>query len=353
MGTVNITKVAVVGTVVGGRSGAGNCNSTFDTGWNTVPSPCVTDAAFLVGFISRIFCTTRQGGGPLAITLGSIVFEFDQNTPLFSLDGGAAISYNSLPSGFLATDLTINYQLSGGCGNAQADMTVNFYVDDVLIRTLVNSVPGTSFGPSNFTYDLCQGNDLTGTQIIAKRLKLEVVHASAGAGGNNSALAIFLSNTAFVATGNYFIFRQSTIITPTNPIQANDTVDVTSDPLGINPIDFSQLLTAELDWTDSGGTPHTISIPSINWITFTLHFWRFRIPTLTGNPPIVRLVITSTEFSGSVELGRLMTIFFLNATGIYSLSPGKTNDTLYDNDNGGTIDAKFPNPTFKTGFIGG
>jgi hypothetical protein len=350
MGTLRITKVPVVGTVVGGRaSDPANCNTTLDVGWNTATTPCTSDVALETGFISRIFCVTRTPS-PVAITLGSIVFEFDQATALFSLDGGAAISFNSLPSGFLATDLTINYKIGGHCGNAQADMTANFYVNDVLVSSVVNTGGAVDFS-GNFTYDICQGNDLTGTQIIAKRLKLEIVHASAAAGGNNSAYGNFFSNTAFVATGNYFIFRQSTIITPTDPIETGDTVTVTSDPAGINPIDFSQLLTATLEWTDSGGTPHSISIPSILWITFTLHLWRFTIPAgVTG--PIVFLRITSTEFSGTVTLGRLMTIFFLNATGIYTLTPGKTNDTLYDNDNGGTIDAKFPNPFWKTGFIG-
>jgi len=348
MGTLRITRVAAVGTVVGGLAGV--CSATNDTGWNTMTTPCTTDAALEVGFISRIFCTTRTPS-PAAITLGSIVFEFDQGTALFSLDGDPAISFNSLPSGFLATDLTINYKIGGHCGNAQVDMTANFYVDDVLVHSVVNTGAAIDFS-GNFTYDICQGNDLTGFEIIGTRLKIEIVHASAGAGGNNSAYGNFFSNTAFVATGNYFIFRQSTIITPTDPIEEGDTVDVTSDPDGINPIDFSQLLTATLDWTDSDGNPHSINIPPILWITFTIHFFRFTVPAgVTGQ--IVILTITSTQFSGSVALGKLMTIFFENATGIYTLVPGKTNDTLYDNDNGDTIDAKFPDPFWKTGFIGG
>jgi hypothetical protein len=133
----------------------------------------------------------------------------------------------------------------------------------------------------------------------------------------------------------------------TNPVQAGDTVTATSDPLNpVPPIDFTQV------------TSVTLEAPSgnITVVTFTAtdeNNFSFLIPTLTGSPGTVAVVITSTQFSGSVTLGNLATIFFLNATGIYTLVPGKTDDTVYDNDNGGTIDTNIPDPFFKTGFIGG
>lgn len=139
-----------------------------------------------------------------------------------------------------------------------------------------------------------------------------------------------------------------TLLTPTDPIQDGDHVEATSG--GGDGVDFSQLLTASLEWTDSGGS-HSLNIPT--WLIFTLHRWVFVVPPLTGDPAIVHVVITSTQFTGSVDLGPLLTIFFTNATGIYTLTAGKTNDTIYDNDNGGTIDVKIPNPFWKTGFIGG
>ena len=180
----------------------------------------------------------------------------------------------------------------------------------------------------------------------------DIFIASSGASNFNRIYSILASINASVWTMTVtwelpFNFQ---LLTPTDPIEEDDIVEATShDPDGI---DYSQLLTAALEWTDSDGNFHSIDIPSIRWIIFTLHFWRFTVPAGV-NGQIVEVVITSTQFSGSVTLGKLVTLFFLNATGIYTITAGKTNDTIYDNDNGGTVDVKIPNPFWKTGFVGG
>lgn len=139
-----------------------------------------------------------------------------------------------------------------------------------------------------------------------------------------------------------------------SPVEEGDVIEVTSDPLDPDPLDGTQIDSLTLEWTDSNGNPHSITVPPILWITITINLFRFRLPALTGLPQIFRVVITSTQFSGSVTLGKLATIFLVNATGIYTLVPGKTNDTLYDNDNGGDpVDVAIPNPQADMGFIGG
>jgi hypothetical protein len=57
---------------------------------------------------------------------------------------------------------------------------------------------------------------------------------------------------------------------------------------------------------------------------------------------------------GFIDLGGAATIVLAaDPSGIYTLVPGKTNDTLYDRDVTpvGTIDVKIPDPFLKTGFL--
>lgn len=76
----------------------------------------------------------------------------------------------------------------------------------------------------------------------------------------------------------------------------------------------------------------------------------------TGKPPdetpmIIILANPRGGFEGSVPLGTF-TILVANASGIYRLVDGKTNDTLYHSSRDGTTyDVKFPNPFGKTGFF--
>lgn len=135
---------------------------------------------------------------------------------------------------------------------------------------------------------------------------------------------------------------------PPNPAEAGDTITVTGDD-GLDGIE-----TLEIQYKQ-GDTIHTITVTDI--VTQTPTSLVFILPA--GFAPTDGLLYIvgigdGIEFSGSVVLGILHTILFVNASGIYSLVLGKTSDTLYDNDNpGSTIDVKIPDPTFKTGFIGG
>jgi len=59
--------------------------------------------------------------------------------------------------------------------------------------------------------------------------------------------------------------------------------------------------------------------------------------------------------NGGLTLDGSTTITMLkNISGIYTLVPGKTNDTMYDRQSGqASVDVKIPDPTAKTGYIGG
>jgi hypothetical protein len=73
-------------------------------------------------------------------------------------------------------------------------------------------------------------------------------------------------------------------------------------------------------------------------------------PTPPFDPPDVAIMGEGgLAFNGQVALTLLKDV-----TGIYTLVPDKTNDTLYDRQTGQpSVDRKIPDPNFKTGYIGG
>lgn len=87
----------------------------------------------------------------------------------------------------------------------------------------------------------------------------------------------------------------------------------------------------------------------------TTDLFTFLVPESCDAAGLQTLTATGdgTQFSGSVPLGTL-TILLTNASGIYTLVPGKRQDTYYSSHrDGSTINIKIPNPTGRTGFIGG
>jgi hypothetical protein len=260
------------------------------------------------------------------------------------LDGSATpISFNGLPAGFtpLSAALTGNIFTAGP--------NTHFYAQ---LDEFTESAEMTTDGIFTLAYDFTPPFEPSMLDIVNNGFGYRSNNSNSNNGfrGNSDP---FIGGYVAGIEGTYeiqgFLFEMET---PTDPIQEDTQITVTSpdDPLAL---DFTQVTSVTLDWLDVDGNPHSITIDPLLWILITFHIFIFRIPALPGNPPIVVVNITSTQFSGSVSLGKLITIFFENATGIYAIVPGKTNDTIYDNDNGGTIDVKIPNPVWKTGFIGG
>lgn len=336
MGTFDITKPANISNLIGGRS------DIFNTipGWFNTSTGGSADSDLINAIIGpgpALGVVAASDSGTATV---NIEFGFDQSTAVFKLDGNAAISYNSLPAGFtiVSANLTLHTQHS-------EDGTIDYSYG------LLPSFSETNIFVGFNNYLITQLGNISATDFIANKITVHGVMSTTLGGPPQMVGLFYLSG--FVLSGTYAIQNFSwTLQTPTDPVQHNSHITVTSSPLNINPIDFSQILTASLNYIDSLGNLKSINIPSINWITFTLYLFVFSIPDLgADNPPIVEIFITGTQFAGSVSLGKLMTIFFANATGIYTLTPGKTDDTLYDNSNGGTINVKIPNPFIKTGFV--
>jgi len=68
------------------------------------------------------------------------------------------------------------------------------------------------------------------------------------------------------------------------------------------------------------------------------------------NPPDLPIITGDggMNFNGDVPL-----LAVENLSGIYTLVPGKTDDTIYTGIADDTVDVKKPDPTFKTGYVGG
>lgn len=77
-------------------------------------------------------------------------------------------------------------------------------------------------------------------------------------------------------------------------------------------------------------------------------------PTAFPTPPFTPPEI-GVLGDGGLELGSAVSLTLLkDVTGIYTLTPGKTSDTLYDRQTGQpSVERKIPDPTAKTGYIGG
>lgn len=136
---------------------------------------------------------------------------------------------------------------------------------------------------------------------------------------------------------------------PTEPVEPSDSITVTSDEP--DPLDFTQITGLIMVYPDGTEVP----IDPSNWTTVEEFLFVFVIPSFGADEPtVLTFVVTSTQFSGTVTLGRLITIYFTSATGIYQLDWAKYEDTLYiEDDPGETVDVKIPNPFIKTGFVGG
>jgi len=155
------------------------------------------------------------------------------------------------------------------------------------------------------------------------------------------------------ASGGWVVDPFTYTIDPPNgtEVDADEIIRITSP--GIDPdtdLDLSHII---LSISSSLGACTGTIIPIIQTSTLI----EFAIPaSCTGAGPIFLIATeddTGTQFSGSVTLG-VLNVLLTNASGIYTLVPGKTNDTLYKTARDGTTrDVRIPTPFAKTGFIGG
>lgn len=261
------------------------------------------------------------------------------------LDGSLTpIAFAGLPSGFTALSASVKIDSPSQSGPSSGSN--DYYMQ---WQTGVN---GTVNTPS---YDISfSGTPPTMLDILSEgmgiRCNIVVSDPSdvGSIGGFPNGLCNFRIEGTYSAVSYTFDLE-----IPDEPVDTGSPITVTSDPTDPLAIDFEQVTGISIDYTDDNGDPQSISVTSIT--KQDTNELIFLIPDLTsiGTPPGVIIInITSSQFSGSVTLGKLITIYFINAPGIYRLVADKTSDTLYDVENGGTVDVKIPDPFWETGFIG-
>lgn len=216
--------------------------------------------------------------------------------------------------------------------------------------------------------------DHTGTDDFVTRAELISTYSEF----NNNAFNIFISNfvqgvgiNGEVTIAGSLVFGlgwqveveyeegyQWSIPQPDEPVEAGDTIQLTSPVVELPElsVDFTDVTQIDMLVPDynNPGTFFTVNIPIGDWSNITTNSMNVLLPAFpVGNtePTVIRIQLTSTQFSGTVSQ-QLYTIFFVSASGIYELVSGKTNDTLYiEAEPGETIDVKIPNPTGRTGFF--
>jgi len=268
----------------------------------------------------------------------------------FSLNGGALISFNGLPSGF--TPLSVNFRKTGGG-----------VVGSLSNGNLLDSAHATTafgiFGPQQTnltavgTANIFPPSVIGASAIDLIALFTISINLSFGSGADVSLLAIVLENLEIF--GNYDIVA----VPFTPPVTPIPTLQGTTKRVGervkiISTLkDLDDVEEIKLDFG-----VHTIilkthepiinvdgvDIYGYNFIEFFSEdeIW-FDIPlyfdTYAGPYIVTIIYFPGTQFSGSVLLGTL-NILYEDASGIYRFIKNKTNDTLYFRD-GFTTDVSF------------
>ena len=257
------------------------------------------------------------------------------NSNIISLDGGAAISFFGLPVGFIPSAAT----LSINSANNGSDATMHFML---AFSTSIES-NNLGFGTQTFNHPAPLPSIL---QLFFRGVGIHVNNLTVG-----QQTSRWMGR--YLLTGTYIILPFSFSVDPSGDVVPGDEITISSDPLAVAPLDMTTLSTVTLQYVDPDDgllISRTITPTAVSTNLYT-----FLIPTdLLGIPSDFTFDIfaTGTSFSGTVLLGTL-SISIPDASGIYRLVPGKTNDTLYDQKVTPvtTSDVKIPDPFFKTGFL--
>lgn len=138
-------------------------------------------------------------------------------------------------------------------------------------------------------------------------------------GNNSNSISAGVSTTAITGGGKDYITIGSTL---NSNLAIYDVFIILGDTAG---------------WNNGTFTPPSVITPGT---------WS-EPPFTPPDQPIITMD-GGMDFNGEVGL-----LAIQNMSGIYTLVPGKTDDTIYTGFGAATVDVKKPDPTFKTGYIGG
>lgn len=301
-------------------------------------------------------------------------FQFYGNS--IYLDGSSdAISYSGLPSGFVLLSAKIVITID--------TFSTNF---GGLTEAWLQKDPGTETaliaGVNEFAYSMTFPAP-TMQIIYTKGCGLRV-NVTTTAHVNNFSQIGPIYNLR--VEGTYSLEQFQATLETTNPVTTGDEITINSGGIGsigfgsgvgnsvgsgagvglllggspqtaaatyppLNLLYASQLI---IYYYDGSGVLQHILVPTTDFTIWKYNQIKFIMPNIaTDHPKVVTIVYVDngTQFSGSITLGSLYTIYFTDGTGIYFLNVGKPTDTLYVQGTDQVVEVEIPNPFIKTGFI--
>lgn len=354
----------------------------IDQGWWNPITNGSTDADILAGLTDGLIFVCQDTP---PITSVEMLFGWDEVTPIFSLDGGPLMNYTDVP-----TDLMVNGTIilgaewnNGPSGPYLArfdgsEITQGVHVQFLFFDLAATGLPLVTTDPGDF---------ISKSVFINGTFRLELAGPSSTPGGGLVVLgaggAFPFTLTGLFASVSYqqqwevFINDEANPIPAGEPIKPGDRIRIEvptpmdegdHDLINVDQVQFTfgdRTITINKDGTftitDGDDTFFTQedSPYVIYWdlilIIITIPFYGFEdyegpvdiAPVV--NPPTP---FPPTEFSGSITIGAIE-ILFTDASGVYNITPNKTNDTIYDPARDGTtLNVAIPKPYIRTGFIG-
>jgi hypothetical protein len=144
--------------------------------------------------------------------------------------------------------------------------------------------------------------------------------------------------------GDYTLWSTSLTMGP-DPIALGDTITINDGELQLE--DVEEVRATYIDNTT--GELITVVQTMVTQTPGTITFALTGIPASYIDDVVIELFLGLTV--GTVYVGALQ-VLLTDVSGIYTISPNKRNDTLYDRNNPGeTIDVAIPTPKAKLGFI--
>lgn len=316
-------------------NGAGFGVDSFGWGINGYPGVTILDGVrgTIVG-VNQLQAVVNPFFIPLNYT-NTLRFSFVGNC--IYLDGSLIpISFAGLPAGFTALSGSVRVAIDSIQDNPPVGGTAIFNLQ----KLAGDNGPNNLDYPYDFvTLPIPTMLDLVNNGCGFKAHVANVPDIPGVSGG----VAVLFDIFNLRVEGTYNIaFYNFTLSPPSgSSVDVGDTITITSPGSDIlTDLDLKHLTVS----MTCGLVEVIVQTPRV--LTFT-------IPSACRGAVASTISVTGdgTQFSGTVALGTL-TVLNTNASGLYTLVPGKTNDTLYRNARDGTTrDVAIPNPRVRTGFL--
>jgi len=273
-----------------------------------------------------------------AVTQATLHFDTGGSNIILDGDEGHPYEFNGLPAGFVALS---------------AEVVAEYFKDlfDPLNIYTIHLQKDATTESSPFTVVTEANTFITFPYVFSLGLPtmLDIVHNGCGLRLNASGAGfrpVFFQ--VLDIEGTYDIISYTWTLENPGPVVPSTTpITVTSGTLDLSDLDIF------IQYIDPG-TGDVITTPAIQILTQEEHLLIFIVdfPIDVFEIKILAVGNNGTQFSGSVILGTLTTIYFTDASGIYKLVVSQKFDTLYiQDDPPNTIDVKIPDPFIKTGFL--